>query len=1000
MKKFNKILSLALVLVMVLSLVPAMTFGTVAEENWTEVDTLDELKTALAAGGNVKITVAELDFTGTTDYYNMPVAAGTVLDANGCVFTGVSLSYYTSGTNKYSDGLFDLGNEGRSFTVKNLTVGSSTAAAIAVDSVMVKASGDKMNVNGTFENVTIYAQLNENTHAGAFASYPAGVWSFTDCDVYLDHLNANGGGGTGAYIGRCESTLSFVNCTANNFSAEGLIQAAANVGGFVGTRNNAGTAYFENCTNNATIKYNGTNSGHGVAAFIGQDRGASVDYKATFLACTNNGTVTPNGEVKVAEFATNNANGVADYAALTPKVETAYDNFTGYKTLTEVAYSGINNADALVAALAAGGTVKLLNDIDMTGKENITVAANTILDGNGKKLTNVAVGTDNAKYGLFNFASNTGITVKNLTITGTGVNTFVASDNGEGLTPNVTFENLTVVATLKNPTAEVGAFGGRVHGTWTFKGCDVDVTVVGAPTANAGTYFGRFWGDATFENCVASGTIENATGNAGGYMGVKDATGNVSFQNCTNEMNISANSSNVNIGIAGFVGQSRTKETGAAKLTLLNCENKGTMTINTEASVSNQAQFVTGRGSSESDGFVYCGNLTGNGTELVNFANLHADAVEVLYSWDQLQTAGEYKIGPAYPAIPGDIPVADGVTIDGLGNTLTWNGAPNAIFTLAANATVNFKNLSFGSAGKPMSIYQGILWMTEKTEGSTMAGTTTTWENVHAYVQFTLANGNSGAFMADKAYGNHTFIDCSATISGTTKANREGAFVGRNYGNMTFIRCTADGKITANDPGAFVGRGDGTNQTFIDCVNNAKLSDGTAVENFVALDGVEGTNYFNYTTPQLKAVQETTAEGGVQKIRFLAAVAENGITPETAATSPLTYGFTVTATVGGATKFTNRSFTLKNLYEAVTATEDGTTESVTAGDLGGTYIAALVLTGVPAEGTVVFTVTPWMTYADDAAAVTGATYTVTYTDGVFVSAEPSGVENLPLVPQA
>ena len=1003
MKKFNKILSLALVLVMVLSLVPAITFGTVAEEiTWTEVATADDLATKLEDANvqYIKITAATLNMTGKK---NMTVTAGTVLDANGCVFTGVVFDTQT-------DALFNLtASSNGAITIKNLTIGSQEAPAQGMDQIVSQFTADNAVIKAIFENVDIYATLKTNGHSGVYARYPAGEWTFTDCNVYVDMTPSgnNQSNPVAGYIGRLGGGASFTNCTSNNLTEAGIIFANYHrAGGFIGVHNGNAPVTFEGCTNNATVV---SGTGNTAGGFIGEDRNASEEKKTTLNDCTNNGVIYgPAGTT--AEFVYNNnagAKGVVAYRNLTPRAGTLLPNFVGYLTETETVTYEIeaNDATTLVTALGtANATIKLLGNVDMTGKENITVASGTILDGNGKELTNVAVGTENAKYGLFNFGSNTGITVKNVTITGTGKNTLVATDNSESATPTVTFDGVTVVATLENIANESGAFGGRVKGTWTFKNCDVTVNVAGSTAGNGGAYFGRFWGTADFNNCFARGTIADAQGNHGGFIGVVNGAESatdadtISFQNCTNYAVIASNGSvngqgaanDSGWGMAGFVGQSR-GNAETVTLTLLNCTNQGTITKNSAISQMQTAQFVTGRAT---DGHVYYGNLTGKDEyELDNFANLYG-SVEVLYDWAQLQEEGEYKIGPVYPAITGQITLASNVTIDGMGHTIVpVFGYNNSLFKVSAGTTITIKNLTIGTEDLPLYSYYGAM-ATYNADGSAVEEKTysTTWENVTVHARTYGIITNNGAFLGNNTLGNHLFKNCTANIYATC-GNQAGAFAGRIKagGTAVFINCEANGFIDAKaSPAAFVGKGDGT-ITLVDCTNN------TNKDVWVANSATEGTNFFNYTAPQLKAVQETTATGEVgskiQKIRFLAAVAENYITPETAATSPLKYGFTVSATVGGIEKFADRSFTLNNLYEAVTANEDGTIESVNAGDLGGTYISALVLTGVPAEGTVVFTVTPWMTYADGAAAVEGTTYTVTYTNGVFQTATPEGVTN-------
>lgn len=74
MKK--SILAILLALVMVASLLP---FGALADDTWTEVNSAEKFSTALAAGGNIKLTGS----FSVTDEVNWVVSKNVVLDLNG-----------------------------------------------------------------------------------------------------------------------------------------------------------------------------------------------------------------------------------------------------------------------------------------------------------------------------------------------------------------------------------------------------------------------------------------------------------------------------------------------------------------------------------------------------------------------------------------------------------------------------------------------------------------------------------------------------------------------------------------------------------------------------------------------------------------------------------------------------------------------------------------------------------------------------------------------------
>lgn len=72
----------------------------------------------------------------------------------------------------------------------------------------------------------------------------------------------------------------------------------------------------------------------------------------------------------------------------------------------------------------------------------------------------------------------------------------------------------------------------------------------------------------------------------------------------------------------------------------------------------------------------------------------------------------------------------------------------------------------------------------------------------------------------------------------------------------------------------------------------------------------------------------------------------------------------------------------KTVYASILASEDGAARKITAKELGGQYIWALTVCGVPASGTVIFVVTPY-TMKDGSKTELG-TYELTFTNGAFV----------------
>lgn len=97
-------------------------------------------------------------------------------------------------------------------------------------------------------------------------------------------------------------------------------------------------------------------------------------------------------------------------------------------------------------------------------------------------------------------------------------------------------------------------------------------------------------------------------------------------------------------------------------------------------------------------------------------------------------------------------------------------------------------------------------------------------------------------------------------------------------------------------------------------------------------------------------------------------------------------GMDVLGFLGAADETPDRTFRkeAKTVYGSILASADGSVRRITASELGGSYIWALTVCGVPAEGTVTLAVSLY-TVKDGTKTATG-TYEVVFTDGVYVSA--------------
>lgn len=157
--------------------------------------------------------------------------------------------------------------------------------------------------------------------------------------------------------------------------------------------------------------------------------------------------------------------------------------------------------------------------------------------------------------------------------------------------------------------------------------------------------------------------------------------------------------------------------------------------------------------------------------------------------------------------------------------------------------------------------------------------------------------------------------------------------------------------------------------------------------------GAENNGIYGVSLLRLNVTRDTTSAFrfvGVQNT----AIDASGETPKTdirliGVLDSLDYeavGMDVLGFLGTADETPDRTFRkeAKTVYGAILASTDGSARRITASELGGSYIWALTVCGVPAEGTVTLAVSLY-TVKDGTKTATG-TYEVVFTDGVYVSA--------------
>ena len=307
MKK--SILAILLALVMVASLLP---FGALADDTWTEVDTADKFSTALAAGGNIKLTGS----FSVTDEVNWVVSKNVVLDLNGnsikstfsrtnyylITVNGGSLTVMDNTTEKEgkievnasSSKVIGIDGTGSTFTLESGTVAASYEVlefkSSAVNSIVniiggtmtaqkgnktlgVYGNGSVVNMSGgelkmtSGTNQCVYLNGTFNMSGGKIVSSGAGVYIRQDSELNVSGnaviqssfsqygaIYVDGDEDAPAIVnitgGTVESTNNYCSAITSTYSSYGEISIS---GGSIKTANNRAVFNFNSSTNEVAI---------------------------------------------------------------------------------------------------------------------------------------------------------------------------------------------------------------------------------------------------------------------------------------------------------------------------------------------------------------------------------------------------------------------------------------------------------------------------------------------------------------------------------------------------------------------------------------------------------------------------------------------------------------------------------------------------------------------------------------------------------------------------
>jgi hypothetical protein len=206
----------------------------------------------------------------------------------------------------------------------------------------------------------------------------------------------------------------------------------------------------------------------------------------------------------------------------------------------------IDSASSLYSALANNQDIVLTDDIDLSETDWTRVSYfSGTLDGNGHAIKGLS-----GSRGLF--ASIENGTVKNLVIED---------------------------AEIQSTSAATGILADRIYGSATIENVTVSGTSNGTSYYTGGMVGAIIYTDEVkFIDCVNNANVTSTSHQAGGFVGC--AYGNVIFENCTNNGDVSETSGYGAGGIVGFATGYDDNETAPA---FINCKNTGNISSTVRA---------------------------------------------------------------------------------------------------------------------------------------------------------------------------------------------------------------------------------------------------------------------------------------------------------------------------------------------------------------------------------------------------------------------------------
>ena len=460
------------------------------------------------------------DFSGVTVYLDVDV------DLNSQDFVGKSVFPYSD--SRYFRGTFD----GQDHTISNFKMTDNNHRV-----AMFRQTENATFRNVTFTNVNISSSGDYSGHAVLVGYHKSGDLTFEN--VHINSGSISGYRWMGALAGEIAEnsghTLTLTGCS-NGATITGR---NTRIGGLAGSCLPAVNA--TNCSNTGNVTSNSTDVG-GIVGWIEDDA-------SSFVSCSNSGAIR----------GTDAVGGIMGYFGS--------DGQDQRMTLR----NNINEGEIYCQNNRAGG---IAGHLETDNNAHI-------IDGNINR-GKVTGGTDtggivgrNKGYGTWTNNKNYG------EITSTGDN--VGGICGEIEDDNQTFTDCENHGVVTGKYSTGGILGYGPYQTHTFTRCSNDANVY-STDGTAGGIFGYGISNpvqGNFYTCTNTGDISgvNYAGGIAGRIGNKDGDRVMTFENCTNEGDVTVRGNSSEYDAGGIVGQIYSDSTHI----FTNCSNYGSIVCNGEA---------------------------------------------------------------------------------------------------------------------------------------------------------------------------------------------------------------------------------------------------------------------------------------------------------------------------------------------------------------------------------------------------------------------------------